>query len=202
MASTNAPDFTKGFPADDLQNGGMIQCRVGDEDVILARHADEFFAVGAGCTHYHGPLADGLIVGDELRCPLHHACFSLRTGMASSAPAFEAIPRWRVDRVGNRVFVRERLPALAQYPETKTKRPPNSPPSVVILGGGAAGLAAAEVDGARISPPGCCRRPIGILRRPSGALSLKERKSKCHTVPGPDSGCRSRWFHDPLSIGR
>jgi hypothetical protein len=69
MASTNAPDFTKGFPADDLQNGGMIQCRVGDEDVILARHADEFFAVGAGCTHYHGPLAEGLIVGDELRFP-------------------------------------------------------------------------------------------------------------------------------------
>jgi len=145
MGSTNTPDFTKGFPVDDLQNGGMIQGRLRDEDVILARHADEFFAVGAGCTHYHGPLAEGLIVGDELRCPLHHACFSLRTGMALCAPAFDAIPRWRVERVGNRVFVREKLPALAQYPEANTKRPPNSPSSVVILGGGAAGLAAADM---------------------------------------------------------
>jgi apoptosis-inducing factor 3 len=145
MGSTNTPDFTKGFPVDDLQNDGMIQGRLGDEDVILARHADEFFAVGAGCTHYHGPLAEGLIVGDELRCPLHHACFSLRTGMALCAPAFDAIPRWRVERVGNRVFVREKLPALAQHPEANTKRPPNSPSSVVILGGGAAGLAAADM---------------------------------------------------------
>jgi apoptosis-inducing factor 3 len=145
MGSTNTPDFAKGFPVDDLQNDGMIQGRLGDENVILARHADEFFAVGAGCTHYHGPLAEGLIVGDELRCPLHHACFSLRTGMALCAPAFDAIPRWRVERVGNRVFVREKLPALAQYPEANTKRPPNSPSSVVILGGGAAGLAAADM---------------------------------------------------------
>jgi NADPH-dependent 2,4-dienoyl-CoA reductase/sulfur reductase-like enzyme/nitrite reductase/ring-hydroxylating ferredoxin subunit len=146
MGSTNTPDFTKGFPVDDLQNGGMIQGRVGDEDVILARHADEFFAVGAGCTHYHGPLADGLIVGDELRCPLHHACFSLRTGMALCAPAFDAIPCWRVERVDNRVFVREKLPALAQYPEADAQNPPpNSPSSVVIVGGGAAGLAAADM---------------------------------------------------------
>jgi apoptosis-inducing factor 3 len=145
MESGSTPDFTKGIPVDDLQNGGMIQGRVSDEDVILARHADEFFAVGAGCTHYHGPLAEGLIVGDELRCPLHHACFSLRTGMALCAPAFDAIHRWRVERVADRVFVREKLPALAQWPEANTRRPPNSPSSVVIVGGGAAGLAAADM---------------------------------------------------------
>lgn len=145
MGSTNTPDLTKGFPVDDLQNDGMIQGRVGEEDVILARHEDQFFAVGAGCTHYHGPLSEGLIVGDELRCPLHHACFSLRSGMALCAPAFDPIPCWRVERVGDRVFVREKLAAVAQYPETNTKRPPNSPSSVVIVGGGAAGLAAADM---------------------------------------------------------
>jgi 3-phenylpropionate/trans-cinnamate dioxygenase ferredoxin reductase subunit len=145
MGSINTPDFTKGFPVDDLQNDGMIQGKVGNEDVILARHADEFFAVGAGCTHYHGPLAEGLLVGDELRCPLHHACFSLRTGMALCGPAFDGIPRWRVERVDNRVFVREKLAPLAQYPEVNTKNPPNSPSSVVIVGGGAVGLAAADM---------------------------------------------------------
>jgi apoptosis-inducing factor 3 len=144
MGSTNIADFTKGFPVDDLQNGGMIQGRVGNEDVILARQADEFFSVGASCTHYHGPLAEGLIVGDELRCPLHHACFSLRTGMAVRAPAFDAIPCWRVERVGEKVFVREKL-AATQYPEANSKRPPNSPSSVVIVGGGAVSIAAAEM---------------------------------------------------------
>jgi NADPH-dependent 2,4-dienoyl-CoA reductase/sulfur reductase-like enzyme/nitrite reductase/ring-hydroxylating ferredoxin subunit len=145
MKTANTPDFTKGIPVEDLQTGGMIQGKVGDEDVVLARVVDEYFAVGAGCTHYHGPLGEGLIVGDQLRCPLHHACFSLRTGASLCAPAFDAIPRWRVERVGDTVFVREKLHALAQYPEANTKRPPNSPSSVVIVGGGAAGLAAAEM---------------------------------------------------------
>lgn len=146
MASTNAPDLTKGFPVADLPSHGMIQGKVEDEDVILARHADEFFAVGAGCTHYHGPLAEGLIVGDRLHCPLHHACFSLRTGEALCAPAFDSIPRWRIERVGDKVFVREKLPTLVQYhPQANTKRPDNSPSSIVIVGGGAAALAAADM---------------------------------------------------------
>jgi len=145
MGSTNIPDLTSGFPVDNLPIGGMIQGKVGDDDVILARQADQFFAVGANCTHYHGSLAEGLIVGEELRCPLHHACFSLRTGMAVCAPAFDAIPRWRVEQVGPRVFVREKLPALAQHPEADIAKPPNSPSSVVIVGGGAAGLAAADM---------------------------------------------------------
>jgi len=144
MQNKTIPDLTRGIPVDGLDDGGIIQGGVGDEDVILTRRHDEFFAVGANCTHYHAQLAEGLIVGDELRCPLHHACFSLRTGMARCAPAFDAIPRWRVERVGDRVFVREKLPALAQYPEANT-RPPNSPASVVIVGGGAAGLAAADM---------------------------------------------------------
>jgi len=145
MESTNTPDLTKGFPVDGLENGRMIQGKVGEEDVILARQADQFFAVGASCTHYHASLAEGLIVGEELRCPLHHSCFSLRTGTALCAPAFDAIPRWRVERTGDRVFVREKLPALAQYPEPKVPKPPSSPSSVVIVGGGAAGLAAGDM---------------------------------------------------------
>jgi apoptosis-inducing factor 3 len=145
MENTNITDLTKGFPVEGLQNGAMIQGKVGDEDVILARQADQFFAVGANCTHYHGMLAEGLIVGEELRCPLHHACFSLRTGMALRAPAFDAIPRWHVERVGNTVFVREKFPALSQYPEANAPPPPNPPSSVVIVGGGAAGLAAADM---------------------------------------------------------
>jgi apoptosis-inducing factor 3 len=145
MATANTVDLTKGFPANGLPDGGMIQGKVGDEDVILARRKDEFFAVGSSCTHYHAALLEGLIVGEELRCPLHHACFSLRTGMPLRAPALDAIPRWSVERVGNEIFVREKLPALALYPEANAPAPSNSPSSVVIVGGGAAGLAAADM---------------------------------------------------------
>jgi 3-phenylpropionate/trans-cinnamate dioxygenase ferredoxin reductase subunit len=123
-----------------VPDGGIVVGRSGDEDVILARRGDEFFAVGAFCTHYHGSLADGLLVGDSVRCPLHHACFSLRTGEALRAPALDPITCWRVERSGDRVFVREKLdPARsnARAPLRSALR------SVVIVGGGAAGLAAA-----------------------------------------------------------
>jgi len=93
MEDTNIRYLTKGLPISGLRDGEMIQGKVGDDDVILTRRGAEFFAVGANCTHYNGPLAKGLIVGEELRCPLHHACFSLRTGMPLRAPAFDAIPR-------------------------------------------------------------------------------------------------------------
>src|SRR5262245_43348459 len=103
------PDFRSGLPLADLPDGGMVLGRVDTDDAILTRRGDAFFAVGAHCTHYHGPLADGLIVGDTVRCPWHHACFSLRTGEALRAPALDPIACWRVERVGDTVFVRERL---------------------------------------------------------------------------------------------
>jgi NADPH-dependent 2,4-dienoyl-CoA reductase/sulfur reductase-like enzyme/nitrite reductase/ring-hydroxylating ferredoxin subunit len=138
---TTKPDLKGGVPLETLADGAMVAGVVDADEVILVRLGDEFFAVAAHCTHYHAPLADGLIAGDTLRCPWHHACFSLRTGEALRAPALDAIERWRVERVGNKVFVREKIAA----PGPAKARPRNTPDSVVIVGGGAAGLAAADM---------------------------------------------------------
>ncbi len=151
------PDFRNGFSVRDLPDGGMVLGQVDAEDVILVRRGGEFFAAGAVCTHYHGPLSDGLVVGDTVRCPWHHACFSLRTGEALRAPALDPISCWRVERVGDKAFVREKL----AQPAVKTgvvssKSSPNFssnsssnakalPTAVVIVGGGGAGLAAADM---------------------------------------------------------
>src|SRR5690349_2624850 len=135
-------DFRSGVPFGDLPDGATILGRVDAEDVLLARHGDAVFAVGAHCTHYHGPLADGMIVGDTVRCPWHHACFSLQTGEAIRAPALDPIACWRVERVGDMVLVREKRPpsAVRRLPDS-----PQVPKSVVIIGGGGAGLAAADM---------------------------------------------------------
>jgi apoptosis-inducing factor 3 len=140
MSEEPKPNLKNGFAIADLRDGAMAAGKVDDEEVLLVRRGDEIFAVGAQCTHYHGPLADGLIVDDTVRCPWHHACFSLRTGEALRAPALDPISRWRVVRIGDKVFVREKLPDARQ-----PKRPRNRPSSVVIIGGGAAGLAAADM---------------------------------------------------------
>jgi NADPH-dependent 2,4-dienoyl-CoA reductase/sulfur reductase-like enzyme/nitrite reductase/ring-hydroxylating ferredoxin subunit len=131
-------DLTAGVAADSIADGQIVAGRVGDQDVLLVRAAGEFYAVRAQCTHYRGPLADGIVVGRTIRCPLHHACFDLTTGDALCAPALDPLPCWRVERQDGRIVVGAPLPTPS--PHTRT----SLPSSVVILGGGAAGLAAAN----------------------------------------------------------
>ena len=90
MDNTQKPDFSAGVPVSDVPDQGMLLGSVGDEDVLLVHRGGDLFAVGASCSHYHGPLAHGVLVGDTVRCPLHHACFSLRTGEALR-PAASAV---------------------------------------------------------------------------------------------------------------
>jgi len=141
---SSPPDLTVGVAADSLSSGGMLLGRVGEDDVVLTRAGDRFFAVGAHCTHYHGPLAEGLLVGDTVRCPLHHACFSLETGEALRAPALDPIPCWRVEHRGALVFVREKVSEPPPSPRGSAGSGQH-PSSIVIVGGGAAGLAAADM---------------------------------------------------------
>lgn len=144
MASDAEIDLAAGVAVERVSDGGLVQGTVGEEKVVLLRRGAEFFAVGATCTHYGGPLGKGLVVGDTLRCPLHHACFSLRTGEALHAPAYDSIPRWRVERVGDQVFVREKL-AAPMRKAASASRGQKPPTSIVIVGGGGAGFAAAEM---------------------------------------------------------
>ncbi len=140
------PDLTQGIAFADLADGAMLAGHVGNKPVLLARRGEEIFAVGSVCTHYGAPLAKGLVVGDTVRCPWHHACFSLRTGEPLRAPALSPIPCYDVERIEGLVRVRalrepaarRSLPASAGLPRA------NLPDSIVIVGGGAAGQAAAE----------------------------------------------------------
>jgi len=143
MAISNLPDFRGGIEIRDVSDGAIVSGRVDSEEAILVRRGEEFFAVGAQCTHYHGALAAGLAVGDTIRCPLHHACFSLRTGEALRAPALDPIACWRVERAGTKIFVREQMPA-PKPPALEAGKAGPLPSSVTIIGGGAAGLAAAD----------------------------------------------------------
>lgn len=141
----SGPDLAGGIPLASFGESNLLQGHVGDEPVVLAKIGDEVLAVGALCTHYSGPLVHGIVVGDTIRCPLHHACFSLRTGEALGAPAFDPLAKWKVELRDGQVFVTgktstEELEAASTKRDTK-----NDPQRIVIVGGGAAGFAAAEM---------------------------------------------------------
>ena len=133
------PDLTAGIAVADVPEGGMIGGHVGDENVLVARRDGKLLALSAKCTHYGGPLDEGLIVDGTVRCPWHHARFDLASGEAVGAPALDAVSCWRVDVENDRLYVRERA-----VPPAARRRPARSPSSVLIVGGGAAGEAAAE----------------------------------------------------------
>ena len=107
-AQLSGPDFTQGIEAARLADGAMLLGYANGEAVLLARRGAEIFAIGAVCTHYNGPLAEGLLVDDTVRCPWHHACFSLRTGEALRAPALNPVACWKVEQADGKVFVREK----------------------------------------------------------------------------------------------
>jgi len=132
------PDLTKGIPSSDLAEGAMLAGHVGDDAVLVVRRNGKVSALAAHCTHYHGPLADGLIVGDTIRCPWHHACFSLATGEALAAPALSPLDCYAVSESDGRIVVG------AKKEQPKPKQIGGSG-RIVIIGGGAAGFAAAEM---------------------------------------------------------
>jgi len=153
QATLSGPDLTEGVELSAIPDGTMLLGHAEGEPVLLARRGDEVFAIGAICTHYGAPLAEGLLVGETVRCPWHHACFDLRTGEALRAPALDPVSHWRVEQVRDlarqftptetpvgAVFVREKMGPAQRRPTVAAV-----PESVIIVGGGAAGNAAAEM---------------------------------------------------------
>ena len=138
----SGPDLKAGIPVSSLTDGVLLLGHVDDDQVILVRRGENVFAIGATCSHYGGPLAEGLVVDDTVRCPWHHACFSLRSGEALRTPALNPVASYDVDKPGDSVVVRSR-----RDPAGSVRRPvrrTGAPASVGIVGAGAAGNSAAE----------------------------------------------------------
>ena len=132
------PDLAAGIAVSELPENVPVLGHAHGAAVALVRTGPNIHAVGASCTHYGGPLAQGLVVGETIRCPWHHACFDLRTGDALAAPALDPIACYEVTRRGDRVIVG---PEKSRVP---SQSPPKSPAKIVLVGTGAAGSAAAE----------------------------------------------------------
>jgi apoptosis-inducing factor 3 len=143
MAETSSelegPDFEAGFEIEKVPDDGMLVGHAFGEAILVARKGPQLFAIGATCTHYGGPLAKGLMVDCTVRCPWHHAHFDLRTGEPIAAPALNDLACYNIEKRGERFFV------TGKIDKKPARKPKSSPTSVVIVGAGAAGNAAAEM---------------------------------------------------------
>ncbi len=137
-APLTGPDLALGIRLSEIPDGGILPGHAFDEAVIVCRVGAEVYAVGANCSHYGGPLDQGIVANGSIRCPWHHARFDLSTGEAVSAPALNPIACWQVERKGDRVRI-----LAKRQPDRKPRTAAGG--SLVIVGAGAAGNAAAEM---------------------------------------------------------
>src|SRR5262249_23890513 len=145
QSKPKGPNLVQGVPVGDASDESMVGGHVDDDAVLLARRGKEFFAIGSTCSHYGGPLAEGLIVGALVRCPWPLACSSRRTGEAVAAPAFTPRPCWRGKKRKGPVSGRKKTDPADKRTAGKARSSGAKPERVVIVGGGAAGFAAAEM---------------------------------------------------------
>ena len=123
----------------------MKEFSIGETRVLLARVDGRFHAVSAVCTHYGGPLAEGVLCGTRVMCPWHHAVFNVVNGDMVEPPALDALTCYDVRVEGERVLVgvpedneTRRMPEMVQRDTAVDSR------QFVIIGAGAAGYAAAQ----------------------------------------------------------
>jgi len=135
----SGPDLAAGIAEEDVPSDAPLLGQANGESVLLVRNGEEIFAVGATCTHYGGPLAEGRVVDGTIRCPWHHACFDLRTGSVLRAPAYNPLPCYEVERADGKIRV------AARRGDPITLRRESSLRTIAIVGAGAAGESAAEV---------------------------------------------------------
>jgi NADPH-dependent 2,4-dienoyl-CoA reductase/sulfur reductase-like enzyme/nitrite reductase/ring-hydroxylating ferredoxin subunit len=129
----------------DLKKGEMRQVSIEDNEILLARVEDGFFATAAHCTHYGAPLEKGILNGETVVCPWHNACFGIKSGKLEEPPALDALPRFTVRVEGEDLIVElpEEIPSQC-IPEMAKFNPQADNRTFIILGGGAAGSVAAE----------------------------------------------------------
>ncbi len=133
-------DLTQPTDLDRVPVEGVLAGKVGDDRVLVWSDGKSVKAYGATCPHLGAPLDTGIVTEGTIRCPWHHACFNLATGEATAAPAFDDLTKYSVTLDGDRFCV---TAPCAQEPRVT---PPRQPAlgTMAIVGGGAAGFAAAD----------------------------------------------------------
>ncbi len=113
--------------------------KLGERDVLVVRSGGALFACANKCSHYGGPLSEGLVVGGEVICPLHNARFSMADGSLASPPGLREVAAFDVKSEGGEVFLRER-----EASAPSRGRAGRNDPSVLVIGAGAAADMAAD----------------------------------------------------------
>ena len=89
----------------DLKPETPLGVRIGETQVAVVRLEDGIYAVDDVCTHEYALLSEGFCEDGKLECPLHQACFDIRTGKALNEPAEVPVATYPTKVEDGAVFV-------------------------------------------------------------------------------------------------
>lgn len=138
---------------DEMKIGEMRNVAVPGQkqQVLLGKGYDgKYFAMGTACSHYGALLKNGVLGDNRIRCPWHGACFNTKTGDIEEYPCVDAVHVFQVVTENETVVISGEAKNVDNQKRTlpmcKRNRSSGNDDSntVVIVGGGCAGLTCAE----------------------------------------------------------
>jgi nitrite reductase/ring-hydroxylating ferredoxin subunit len=99
------PPWTLVASLPDFRGQRQLVRKIGDLQVLLLRVGTEIIALHDSCTHLGKSLLGGRLMGGQITCPFHGACFDVQTGVALSGPAVAPLRRFPVQIDGECILV-------------------------------------------------------------------------------------------------
>ena len=90
---------------EDIEEDGVAHFEYQDKDYAIYRLKDGFYATDGICSHENALLSDGVVVGEEIECPLHQGTFNIKTGEAIMEPACDHINVYEIKVEKDELFI-------------------------------------------------------------------------------------------------
>jgi len=88
---------------EDLEAGKLVEA--GGQSIAVFNVGGNYYAIENTCPHRGGPLAEGMMTGEEVICPWHGSRFSVKTGSVLTPPARQGVRSFPVRISGDDVEV-------------------------------------------------------------------------------------------------
>ena len=105
MSDDASIEYFEAIKTADLDEDEVVQVNLAGQEIAVYNLGGTFYATEDTCTHAYASLADGYIEGDRIECPLHAACFDIKTGEAKTPPAAKDLKTFPVKLEGDVVYV-------------------------------------------------------------------------------------------------
>ena len=90
---------------DNVEVEDIIRFDHNDKTFCVYKLEDGFYATDGICTHEAVHLGDGLVMDNEIECPMHQGVFDIKTGEAISPPACDDLKTYPVKVEDNNIYI-------------------------------------------------------------------------------------------------